>query len=277
MHTAVNSSSEGMKARFLEHLPALKEAIRTVSKRRRLTAEESAELASSVFLKLIEDDYAVLKQVRNDGQLRSFLFSVVNHHLLDRRNHEWGKWRPSQRAKQLGSAAVFLERLIVRDRIELQQAVGVLAHHPRWELSSQDVRGLHAQLDRRVPRARPVNLVALEATLPTRALTPDVELDELRREATRARVALHAAVRSLEPFERRLLRMRFQEGLPICDIAAAIGADAKGLYRRFERILRHLRTQLERCELSRTTINRLVGRSCLEFASRMPASDGAPA
>jgi RNA polymerase sigma factor (sigma-70 family) len=264
-----------MESAFLGQLPLLKEVIRAVCRRCQMPADEAAEFAGSVFLKVIEDDYAVLRRFRGTRDPKAFLFTVVYHHLLDHRNHQWGKWRASARARQLGSAAVFLEQLVVRDRMQVQEAVTVLANHPRWELSSGDVRQLHGQLDHREPRRRPVDLGLVEETCAAPSVASDIEMDELRDEAQRARRALASAIRDLSGEERRLLRMRFQDGRPISEIAAVLQLEPKPLYRRFSRILQHLRQELERRNLTPSVVRALVGRECIEFGSRLPEQSAA--
>jgi RNA polymerase sigma factor (sigma-70 family) len=265
-------SATGMKAVFIEHLPLLKDVIRMVCRRHQLPDDDTADFAASIFLKVIENDYAVLRRLRPGGNLRAFLFTVVSHHLLDRRNHEWGKWRSSARARQLGSAAVHLERLIRRDRLHVQEAVAVLANHPRWALSSQDVRDLHAKLDAPAPRACVVACETLEdrATMPP--ATPSIEIDEYRMQARSARRTLGRAIRGLSPDDRRLLRLRFEEGRQISEIAAICGIEAKPLYRRFQQLLTHLRSELEQRDLSRQAMRALVGHECVEFGSALPGT-----
>jgi len=260
---------ETMETAFLRQLPLLKDVIRAVCRRHQIPADEAAEFSASVFLKVIEDDYAVLRRFRSSGDPKAFLFTVVYHHLLDCRNQQWGKWRASARARQLGSAAIYLEQLVVRDRIHVREAVAVLANHPRWELSSHDVRQLHEQLQHRVPRCRPVGLGDVEDRYATPAVPTVIEMDELRDEAQRARRALASAIRGLPDDERRLLRMRFQDGRPISEIAATLRLDAKSLYRRFGRILGQLREDLERRKLTKTIVRGLVGRECVEFGSQL--------
>jgi RNA polymerase sigma factor for flagellar operon FliA len=259
----------GMEAEFLRQLPLLKSVIRAVCRRGQLPADEVAEFSGSVFVKMIEDDYATVRRMRNSADPKAFLFAVVYHHMLDCRNHEWGKWRASAKARQLGSAAVFLEQLIGRDRVHVQDAVGIVAHHPRWGLSSQDVRELHGRLHHRAPRCRPLGLSAVEGTLAAAPAPCCVELNELADEAQRTRRALASAIRELPEEERRLLKMRFQDGRPISEIAAALRLDQKPLYTRFNRIFKQLRDGLERRNLTQTVVRRLVGRKCAEFGSQL--------
>ena len=134
------------EAAFINSLPMINDVIRAVCRRGRVSADEEKEFASSVILKLIGNDYQIFRQFRGGtAALRTFLFKVIHRHLMDRRNSEWGRWRPSKPAKALGSAALYLERLVYRDRTNIGDAVALVANSPKWGLSSRAVRSLYAQ------------------------------------------------------------------------------------------------------------------------------------
>jgi DNA-directed RNA polymerase specialized sigma24 family protein len=56
--------------------------------------------------------------------------------------------------------------------------------------------------------------------------------------------ALGRALAGLPQADRRLLRLRFQQGWPIVRIARALRMDQRVAYRRFDRIFRGLRASL---------------------------------
>jgi RNA polymerase sigma factor (sigma-70 family) len=76
-------------------------------------------------------------------------------------------------------------------------------------------------------------------------LPHDTSPDE---DAARARTQedLMRAVEGLQPTDRLLVRLRFDENLTVAQIARALQMDQKALYRRFERLLRDLRTRMVR-------------------------------
>jgi RNA polymerase sigma factor (sigma-70 family) len=170
---------------------------------------------------------------------------------------------------------VHLEEMIVRDRMHAQDAVALLAHHPRWGLSSDAARELHGRLNCRAPRRRPVGLAAVEATHMTPPAIDAIDLHELQVRTHVVRHALASAIRRLSIDERQLLKMRFQDGHSISDIAVLLNLDAKPLYRRFNRILRRLRSELERRRLTLSVVRELVGQNGAEFASDFPGESAA--
>src|SRR6202008_4136539 len=96
---------------------------RTIARRHQLSADEADELGSSVRLKLVENDYEVLRKFEGRSQLRTYLTTVVKRHFLDDRNARWGKWRPSAQARRLGPVAVLLDQFLTRDRLPFEEAV----------------------------------------------------------------------------------------------------------------------------------------------------------
>ena len=198
---------------------------------------------------------------------------------MDCRNSEWGRWRPSKPAKALGSAALYLERLVYRDRTAIGDAVALVANSPKWGLSSRAVRSLYARLPTRVVAGR--RNEPLEAAV-DRAADPQidvVERSQQRKDATRVRDALVTALRHLTDDERRLLRLRYQDGVSVMDIAALANEEPQALYRRYTRILKQLCAALTAQGLTDETIRSLFGHAGDELDAvlqRMCAS-GAPA
>jgi RNA polymerase sigma factor (sigma-70 family) len=268
-HTPAASShdTDPYEALFTANLPVVREAIRAVCRRCRVSPDEEAEFTSSVIVKLIDNGYEVFRRFRGGSELRTFLFAVAYRHLLDLRNSEWGKWRPSKCARRLGSAAVCLEELVFRERTALPEAVAIVANHPRWGLSTNAVRSLYAQLPPRTPRRRMVEPLDGIAGHMADGHPSEREREERQREAARVHAALAGALRRLDRDDRRLLRLRFQEGLSMMEIATATAtpADAPALYRRLARILRRLRQELQEQQLTSLDVCPLLGHAGEEF------------
>jgi RNA polymerase sigma factor (sigma-70 family) len=268
------------EAAFINSLPMINDVIRAVCRRGRVSADEEKEFASSVILKLIGNDYQIFRQFRGGGAaMRTFLFKVIHRHLMDCRNSEWGRWRPSKPAKALGSAALYLERLVYRDRTAIGDAVALVANSPKWGLSTRAVRSLYARLPARALAGR--RNEPLEAAV-DRAADPQldaVEHGQRRKDAARVRDALVTALRHLSDEERRLLRLRYQDGVSVMDIAAVANEEPQALYRRYTRILKQLCASLMAQGLTDETIRSLFGHAGDELDAvlmRMCAS-GPPA
>jgi RNA polymerase sigma factor (sigma-70 family) len=248
---------------FVELLPVIDAVIRHVSSRARLSGDERAEFSSIVLLKLIENDYAVLRAFRRNSSVTTYLTAVVRRCLLDVRIKEWGKWRPTRVARRLGPLATTLERLVTRDNLPMQQVVPALKHHPAFKASSSEVWRLHEALPPRGPRRKQVELPSnLEVHDPHRA-DALIDAGHLEQQAARVRIALTRVIASLPADDRRLLRLRFQDDLRIARIASMTGETPSSLYRRLSTLLTTVRVRLMEHRLTATDIRPLIGNSTI--------------
>jgi len=231
---------------FLAELPRVERVVGATCRRHRLRAEEAEEFAAMVRLKLIEDDYAVLRKFQGRSALSTYLTTVVERLFLDWRNQMWGKWRPSAEARRLGPLAVRIESLMAREGHSLGEVVQILAAAGgEGPAARAQVEAVAARLPVRM-RRRLVGAEQLDR-LPASSARPDQELESREREAERERTEaqLAAAVAGLEPADRLLVRLRMEDGASVVDIARTLGVEARPLYRRLEGIYRTLRHELE--------------------------------
>ena len=78
---------------------AIEESINRVSRRNLLLPDEADDFRGEVMLKLVEDDYKLLRRYSGKGTLKAYLAVVINRLLLDYRRKQWGRWRPSAAAR----------------------------------------------------------------------------------------------------------------------------------------------------------------------------------
>ncbi|MGH9373300.1 MAG: sigma-70 family RNA polymerase sigma factor [Vicinamibacterales bacterium] len=275
------SISASHEAMLMSNLHVVDSVVRFVCQRHRLDPAEAEEFTSEVRLRLVDNDYDILRRFQQRSSLRTYLTVVIQRMFLDHRNRLWGKWRPSAEAQRLGQVAIRLERLMSRDGYAFEQACEVL-----WTNDGlRTVRSELADIASRLPlRSRPafVGEEALE-TLPQNPAVRDGEIGSEGRRAIGARVrrALAPAVQELADQDRLILRLRFQDGLAVADIARALHLEQKPLYRRFEALLRRLRDALEAAGIDRADVLDVVSRkdvdislALLEGAQATPAPAG---
>jgi RNA polymerase sigma factor for flagellar operon FliA len=224
---------------FLTNLPTIEALVQMVARQQRMTWSEAEEFASIVRLRLIENDYAILRKFRGGSTLRTYLTVVIARQALDYRDACWGRWRPSRAARRLGRAAVTLERLIVRDGLTMEDALRTLPDAP----AAADAEGLRAFASGLQPRLRR-HYVSLDDLDERHAGATEPDVDNRMRDQ-RVAEALAGALRTLPAADSRILRLRFSEGLSISSIARSEGIDQASLYRRVATLLRRLRRDLE--------------------------------
>ena len=255
---------------YLIHQGPIEAAIRAVCRRHRLRPEDAEDFASQVRLHLIQDDCAVLRRFQGRSRLSTYVMAVVTHLGQDWRNARWGKWRPSVEARRRGPVAVHLERLIRRDGLTFDEAFETL----RTNFCVIESRATLEAIASTFPRTCRRRFVGADA-LENRGAT-DLAADVLIG-ARAAADAVHVAIRRLSdtiatlPAEDALvLKLRFEDGLSVPEIARALRVDAKPLYRRIDRLFRRVRTDLEAQGISATTVRDLFTREGLGVVSDDP-------
>lgn len=228
-------------ASYLEHG---ERAVDFVVRRRHLTADEADEFRSTVRVKLLENDHAILRKFGGRSSLPTYLVVVVQRLFLDFRTSAWGKWRPSAEAKRLGPTAVLLERLTSRDGLTFDEAYATLRCIPTVTESEEELFALSERLPRR-PSRRFVDDSSLEGTLVSQEDVDPIAQAEHLAVAAKSNAALTEALAELPVQDRLILKLRYDDGLKVSEIASMMRLEQKPLYRRIEQLLRNLRTAIE--------------------------------
>lgn len=242
---------------FEAHLDLIHGVIRSVVRRHRLRAEEAADFTSYALLKMIENEYHVLRSFRGRSSLRTYLVTVVQRQLLDYRIGEWGKWRPSAEARRLGKRAEELDRLLSRDGLPLETAVEILRGR-HAETSRDELLAIAERIPVRV-RPRREDEESLDGVPADGAVDERVVDRERRAALQRMRGSLARVVRELPPQDRLILKMRFLDGFTMREIAEALQLEARPLYRRVDVCLERLRASLEGQGVTRRDVVPLLG------------------
>jgi RNA polymerase sigma factor for flagellar operon FliA len=232
-------------ALVVENLPLIQDVVRLIARRNWLSADEADDLAGAIRLKLIENDYEVLRKFEGRCQLRTYLVTVVQRHFLDQRNARWGKWRPSAQAKRLGAVAMLLDQLVTRDNLSFDEAVAAIQARHGAEISRDQLHAILLQLPTRSSRhfVGEEQLQHVAADAPTE--TDVIHSLESERLGSRIERALERALGQLSDEDRLILKLRFCENVKLARIAEIVGQPAKQFYRRVEDIMRTLQKELQ--------------------------------
>ena len=245
---------------LVEQLPKIERICLFVCRRYSLGGEEVADFTSWVKLKLVEDDYAVMRKFRRESAVATYLTVVIAMLLRDYRVQRWGRWRPSAAALRAGALAVRLETLVRRDGMRLDEVGELLRTAGETTLSDRELARLLADLPFRSPlRPMEAGPELLEQAPSASAADELVVSGEAAAERGATERAIAAALEQMPPEEQVILRMRFWEGATVADISRALGIPQKPLYRRLERALAELRRKLEREGVSRERASELLG------------------
>jgi RNA polymerase sigma factor (sigma-70 family) len=246
---------------LLEHLDLIDQIVRTTGRRRHLSAEQE-EFAGFVRLRLIENDYAVLRKFQNRSSLRTYLAAVIERMSLDFCVERWGRWRPSATADRLGPVAVLLERLVTRDGHSLNEAVEIVMTSHAAEISQSQLHDLWAQLPARIKTTEVGEEAA--ASVPS-ALTSESNVDDAERQGSVERLerTLRAAFDSLPDQDRVIVALRYDQGLSMVEIAGLTGSSVPTLHRRLDRTIKELRRALTASGFDPRDVAGLIGHASI--------------
>lgn len=232
---------------FLEHLDWIERVSGILCSKNSMWDAEAEDFKSWIRLKLMEDDYAVLRRFRGDSKLTTYLATVITGQFHDYRRERHGRWRASAAAERLGRLAKDLEALVYRHGYSLGQAGEKLRTAGRTELSNTELARVLSQLPERTP-PRPVEISA-EPVLDAieGSSNADAGLAGADREARHQGImaALARVMSRLDAENAMIARMHFGDGRSIADVARALNLEQKPLYRRVEKLRLRLRAELE--------------------------------
>lgn len=259
---------------LLQYLPRIEQIIVSICRRKGVDADAMEEFAAEVKLRLVEDDYAVIREFKNRSTFPVYIAAVIRRFLLDFRNREWGKWRASAEAQRLGPLAIELERLLHREHRSLVEVLPLLASkYP--EVTPEQLKGIANRLPPRLPK-RKVDFEEVEAP-PAPERIPEPIRNETAR---RLSVAVKRFIDGLGEDDQLLLELRFHVGLTVAKIARSLQRDQTLLYRRLYRLFEELRAELGKTGIAAKDVEELIGSDppLLDFGwkndDQRPSKDG---
>jgi RNA polymerase sigma factor (sigma-70 family) len=229
---------------FLSNLKHIEKAAKHAARRHRFRKEDAEDFVSTVEIKIIEDDYRVIRMYKGTSTLRTYLTSVVHNFLRDYTDHLWGKWRNSAEAVRQGNVATKVEELLGKEEYTQDEAYEILRTNLKAALTRRQFDELIARLPPRA-RRRIEGEEALEP-LPAKDSSPEENvLNREQRERLEAILEILAECRAALPKEDQLILKMCGEFKP-GEIAKVLGLDARDLYRRIDRLKQSLKKELER-------------------------------
>lgn len=252
---------------YLEHLESIKRIAAYTAYRSHLTADETAEFVQVVCVRLLENDYEIIRKFEGRSSFSTYLTTVIVRLFHQWRVEQWGKWRPSAKARALGDKAITLERLLSRDGLSFSEAVTLLTQGHPQSYSVGELEAIYIRLPLRKPR--PVFL-SDENVL---AELPSEDSAEERVRAGEHEIALRSATAGLDramgdfsPEDRLILQLRFWEARKVPEIARIMGLEPKKVYKRLDHLFTALRRALEDAGINDAAVGELMDRPALDLS-----------
>jgi RNA polymerase sigma factor (sigma-70 family) len=229
---------------FLANHGLIERLVAWVCARHGLRSADAQDFASTVKLRLIENDYEILGKFEGRSSFQTYLAVVINRMYLDFQGERFGKWRHSAEARRRGPVALRLERLVYRDGYTFDEAAGILQTNEHVPLSREELHAILVALPCRPSRGARANAAAHEAS--TFGDGPvSVERAERQKLADETFAVLRRVLAKAPAEDRLFLRLHMEGGFKVADAARAVGGDQKALYRRKDACLKTMRLELE--------------------------------
>ena len=230
----------------------------TVARRKRMSPEDAEDFVSWVVIRLMERDFALIRSCLDRRAMRSYLRTVIGNLGRDYCDHLWGRWRPSETARRLGTDAVELEKLVHRDGLEVREAITI--QRQRTSPLGDAQRRLEEQAMRLPPRQR---RAMVELDEQQHAERDPIEARLIAREGQEERARLfrllNRAFCDLGEQDRAMLALHHLHGKSLASAARHLGLDPRRIYQRRKRCLRVLRSFLYARGVAWTDVEKCLG------------------
>jgi RNA polymerase sigma factor (sigma-70 family) len=241
---------------------------RHVCRGARLNPADVDDFVSHVAMKLVEDDYAVLRRFEGRCTISSFLIVVIRRALSDYQAHLFGKFRPSAEAERLGPEALMLESLLQRDGRSLDEAVSSMQAAGRT-MTRPEAERIAARLPERRVRPRYVEIdeegSGVQLSVTTERMERELGRGDRATTSSTVSATLRQAIGHLPAEDQTLLRLKFLAGWSVADIARSTRIDQQQLYARLRRICRSLRAELVGAGIDAARVNDIIGQSDVDL------------
>lgn len=255
---------------LLDQLDLINQIVRTVGRRRHLSATEREDFASFVHLRLVDDNYAILRKFQNRSTLWTYLAAVIERLSLDFCAEKWGRWRPSAVAERLGPAAVVLDRLINRDSHTVDEAIEIVRTNHGVGLTYGELCKIWEQLPQKV-RTTEVGEEAAEVLSSNDSSEAAIDDANLQQNIDRLQSALQTAFAQIAAQDRVLIALRFDQDLSMVEIAKLTGSSVPTLHRRLDKSVKQLRLALSQAGFDPREVANLIGHPSIALSPLLRA------
>ena len=246
---------------FEEHYNDIKKVIHSVSRKKTNQPQEIDECVSYVFEQLVNNDYAILRNFKDDGRAKfqTYLYTVINRLLIDKFRKDGtldalggtkNNFRASTHAKRLGIFAERLERLLVQKKHSPEEAYQILKNDPEFNWTYDYTSTLANELIR---HDKPVVETYEDIeNLPSSKLESNsienpekfIENKHLKNKGAIIEESLENALKGLSHEDSLMLKLRFTSKKSVSEISRLLGQSRKVVDRKISGLLNRLKENL---------------------------------
>lgn len=234
-------------------LPLIEKITNVICRRSGMSADDIEEFTAEVKLRLVKNDYAILRAYERRSGFSTYIAAVIRRMLIDYRRHHLGKWHDSAEAQRLGRLGIDVERAMLRDGRTLEETLTLLREkHPGVTIDEIE------RIARLVPAKIRHRLVPIEAA---ESLESRGDADRVVRMDMAARISAVVCtfIDSLSGDEQLIFRLRFDCDMTVAQISRSLHRDQQVLYRLLYKRFDALRAELTKVGVDARAVEDLIG------------------
>ncbi len=248
---------------FIENVEQINNAIRSLCRRHGIFGSDQDDLVSVIRLRLVEDDYHVIRQFRQQSKLSTYLHTVISRLFIDCQRRSAGRWRPSVTAQSMGETATKLEELLHREHYTIDEAFSIMTTNYHSSVTMEELCEIAAKLPIKTARLTVDTGDDLLDTVSSSDLSPENIL--LNSQTERVRQTLDGVIEevraSLSSEERLILALRYEDDRSVSEIASILGENRTAITRRLDTILCRVREAVKARGIMADDLQEILGLS----------------
>jgi|GEM_PF-291972 len=234
-------------------LPLIEKITNVICRRSGMSADDIEEFTAEVKLRLVKNDYAILRAYERRSRFATYIAAVIRRLLIDYRRHHLGKWHDSAEARRLGRLGIDIERAILRDGRTVEETLTLLRdEHPG--VTIDEIERIAGVLPARI-RHKLVPIEEAESIESRGAADRVVHVDT----AARISAVVCAFIDKLPPDEQLIFRLRFDCDMTVAQISRSLHRDQQVLYRLLYKYFDALRAELTSVGVDARAVEDLIG------------------
>tara|TARA_B100000929_G_scaffold275839_1_gene250070 strand:+ start:161 stop:982 length:822 start_codon:yes stop_codon:yes gene_type:complete len=243
---------------FEEYYDDIKKVIQSVSRKKTNQPQEIEECVSYTFEQLVNNDYAILRNFKEDGRanIQTFLYTVINRLLIDKFRKDGtldavggtkSHFRASTHAKRLGIYAERLERLLLQKKHSVEEAYQVLKNDAKFSWTYDHTLKISNELwrpDKFVTEAHEdIDEIPSSKSESNSSENPEKALENknLESKASIIENSLEKALQGLSHEDSLMLKLRFTSQKSVSEISRILGQSRKVVERKIRGLLNRLK------------------------------------
>ena len=239
---------------FEEHYDDINKVIQSVSRRKTNQPQEIEECVSYIFEQLVNNDYVILRNFKDDGRAKfqTFLYTVINRLLIDKFRKDGtldavgvakSHFRASTHAKRLGIFAERLERLLIQKKHTVEEAYQVLKNDPDFSWTYDHTLKISSELWRPekfvTETYEDIDEIPSSKSESSSNENPEIALENkyLGIKGDTIEKSLEKALQGLSHEESLMLKLRFTSQKSVTEISRLLGQSRKVVERKIRVLL----------------------------------------